>query len=85
MKTVAEINAEKIARLLIIADDGGNADAILAAIEHSGDCPFVSDPHSYTCSKCQADHYREVAHAIVEAFPELHPPQFTSERNGTSE
>ena len=70
LATLVELSdavVEAMARSLIIEDDAGDADGILAAITHAGDCPFVDSPASYTCARCQGDHYRQLARAAWRA------------------
>lgn len=52
---------EVVARALILTDDAGNPDAILASTEHGGDCT----EHPWTCPLCEAEEYRTLARAAI--------------------
>ena len=57
-----------VARSICEADDAGNVDMIFAETEHHGDCLLAERPDTYTCAKCQAENYTEIAQAALTAI-----------------
>lgn len=52
---------EDVARALILADDAGNPDIILASTEHDGECT----KRAWTCPLCAAELFRTLARAAI--------------------
>lgn len=71
---------DQAAKALMLADDGGNADAIFAKVSanpiHDGDCTN----RSYTCLLCQVEEYQAKARAVLEAIREPTPDMIDAGR-----
>lgn len=66
-----EVLVRAVARSICEADDGGNVDMIFAETEHHGDCALAARPDTYTCAKCQAENYAEIAQAALTAIEQV--------------